>query len=334
MKAIVMTALGGPDVLQAREIPAPPLPGPSHCLVRLRAAGVNPLDCRIRRLNPYAHAFYPAVLGCDGAGVVERAGDACTRFRAGDEVYFFDGGLGGARPGTYAQYTVVHEAYLAAKPALATMGEAAALPLVLITAWEALIFRGVLEARQRVLIHGGAGGVGHIAIQLARLLRARIAATVGGAEKAALARSLGAERTIDYAAEDFVAAVRTWSDDEGADIVLDTIGGDTFLRSIDATRMYGRLVTLLATPIDTAHANRARARNLTIGYEGMAAPMASGNHRARLAQTRILEQGARLFDRGRLRVTIGESLPLERAGEAHALIEEGHTLGKIVLEID
>ena len=334
MKAMVMTALGAPEVLQEREIPMPALPDASHCLVRVRAAGVNPLDCRIRRLNMYHPDHFPAVLGCDGAGIVERAGSACTRFRPGDEVYFFNGGLGGAQLGTYAQFTTVHERYLAAKPALAAMREAAALPLVLITAWEALVLRAAIEPRQCVLIHGGAGGVGHIAIQLARFLRARVAATVSTAEKARFVESLGAERAINYTQDDFVAAARAWTGGEGVDVVLDTVGGATFLRSIEAARLYGRLITLLATPIDTPHANKARVRNLTIGYEGMAAPMASANHRARLTQTRILEQGARLFDRGKLKVTIAETLPLERAAEAHALIEEGHTQGKIVLEID
>src|SRR5262245_55996477 len=142
MKAMVMTALGGPEVLQAREVPTPTLTRPSQCLVRLRAASVNPLDCRIRRLHPYHPDRFPAVLGCDGAGVIERAGGDCKRFKPGDEVYFFNGGLGGPEGGTYAQYAAVDEAYLARKPANATMHEAAALPLVLITAWEALVFRG------------------------------------------------------------------------------------------------------------------------------------------------------------------------------------------------
>ena len=334
MKAMVMTALGAPEVLQEREIPIPALPDPSHCLVRVHASGVNPLDCRIRRLNIYHPDYFPAVLGCDGAGIVEQAGSACTRFRAGDPVYFLNGGLGGPQGGTYAQYTTVHESYLASKPALATMSEAAALPLVLITAWEALVLRAMIEPRERVLIHGGAGGVGHVAIQLARFLRARVSATIGSAEKSRFVEALGAECAIDYRSEDFVAVTRAWTEGEGADVVLDTVGGETFLRSIDALRLYGRLITLLATPVDTKHANQARARNLTIGYEGMIAPVATGNHRARLAQTRILEQGARLFDQGKLRVTVSESFPLERAAQAHALLEEGHTLGKIVLEID
>jgi NADPH2:quinone reductase len=334
MKAIVMTATGTPEVLQAREVPVPGLPDASHCLVRLAAAGVNPIDCRIRRLHMFHPNHFPAVLGFDGAGVVEKAGSACARFKAGDPVYFCNGGLGGPQGGTYAQYAVVNEAYLARKPERASMQEAAALPLVLITAWEALVFRAGIEAGQRVLVHGGAGGVGHVAVQLARHLRARVAATVGSEDKAGFVRSLGAELAIDHTRQDFVAEVKRWTEREGADVILDTVGGDTFLRSIDAVRLYGRLVTLLSTPIDLAHANKARGRNLVIGYEGMVSPAAMGNHRARLAQTRILEQGARLVDQGKLKVVLGEVLPLEHAAEAHALIEDGHTQGKIVLTLD
>jgi NADPH2:quinone reductase len=334
MKAMIMAALGSPEVLQARELAVPELPDASHCLVRVHAAGVNPLDCRIRRLNPYHPNHFPAVLGCDGAGVVERAGSACKRFKAGDEVYFFNAGLGGKEGGSYAQFTTVHADYLARKPKNASMQESAALPLVFITVWEALVNRGALEPRQRILIHGGAGGVGHIAIQLARFLRARVSTTVSSSEKARFVQSLGAEHVIDYTQEDFVAAAKAWSDGEGVDMVLDAVGGATFLRSFEAVRIFGRVITLLATPIDMAHANTARARNLIIGYEGMAAPMALGNHRARLAQTRILEQGARLFEQGKLKVHISDTLPLARAAQAHTLIEAGHTQGKIVLEID
>lgn len=333
MKAIVMTAAGKPDVLQAREIPRPDLPDESHCLVRLAAAGVNPIDCRIRRLHMFHPDHFPAVLGFDGAGVVEKAGSACTHFKAGDPVYFFNGGLGGPQGGTYAEYAVVNEAYLARKPGNITMHEAAALPLVLITAWEALVFRAQLEAGQHLLVHGGAGGVGHIAIQLARHLRAHVAATVSSEAKARFVRAFGAELAIDYTEQDFVAVTRGWTEHNGADVVFDTVGGETFLRSIDAVRLYGRLITLLATPIDLTHANKARGRNLLIGYEGMVTAAAMNHHRARLAQTRILDQGARLVEQGKLKIDVSEVFPLERAAQAHEQIETGHTQGKLVLDI-
>jgi len=331
MKAMVMVATGGPEVLQPRELPVPALTRPCDVLVRIAAAGVNPLDSRIRKLNPYHPDHLPAVLGGDGAGVVEVVGTDCRRWRPGDEVYFFNGAVGGPVAGTYAQYAVVHEDCLARKPASLSMEEAAAVPLVLITAWEALVYRAALEPGQKVLIHAGAGGVGHVAIQLARHLRTRVATTVSDERKARFVRELGAESTIMYREQDFVRTALAWTDGEGVDAVLDTVGGETFLRSISAVRIYGRLVTLLATPLDLAHANKARAKNLLIGYEGMVAPQVSGNHRARLAQTRILEQGARLIDQGKIKVVVSDTLPLEQAARAHALLDEGHTQGKIVL---
>jgi len=334
MKAIVMAATGSPDVLQLRELPTPALPDEFHCLVRLHAASVNPLDCRIRRQKPYFPSHFPAILGCDGAGVVERAGGSCTRFKAGDAVYFFNGGLGGPESGTYAQYALVHENYLARKPGNMTMREAAALPLVLITAWEALVFRGGIEPGQRVLIHAGAGGVGHVAIQLARFLRTRVATTVSGDDKSRFVGTLGAELVVDYTTQDFVAEINKWTERTGVDIGLDSVGGDTFLRSIDAVRLYGRLISLLSTPLDLAHVNRARARNLILGYVGMAAPSVMGNHRARLAQTRILEQGTRLVEQGKLKVIVSDVFTLDRAADAHAAMEAGHVQGKIVLDMD
>jgi NADPH2:quinone reductase len=333
MKAVVMVAAGGPEVLQVREIPTPAPTEPGQVLVRIAAAGVNPLDSRVRKINPYHPDHLPAVLGGDGAGVVEQVGPGCKRWHPGDEVYFFNGAVGGPVTGTYAQYAVVHEDYLARKPASLTLEEAAAVPLVLITAWEALVYRASIEAGQKVLIHAGAGGVGHVAVQLARHLRARVATTVSDDRKAKFVQTLGAETVFNYRQRDFVEAALDWTGGEGVDTVLDTVGGETFLRSIGAVRIYGRVITLLATPLDLAHANKARAKNLLIGYEGMVAPQVLGNHRARLAQTRILEQGARLIEQQKISVVVGETLPLEQAARAHALIDEGHTQGKIVLTV-
>jgi len=334
MKAVVMTAAGGPEVLKLEERPVPELPDESHLLVRVRAAGVNPIDAKVRKLNLYYPESTGAVLGCDGAGIVERAGSACMRFKPGDEVYFFNGGIGGPIQGTYAEYAVVYEDYAARMPKNLSMLQAAAVPLVLITAWEALVFRGGIESGQKVLVHAGAGGVGHVAIQLAKHLRTRVATTVSTDAKARFVQSLGAELTIDYRTKDFVEAVSAWTGEEGVDVVLDTVGGDTFLKSLDATRIYGRVITVVGTPLDMAHVNKARRRNLIIGYEGMTAPMHMGNHRARLAQSRILEQGARLIEQGKLTVHTSEVLPLADAAKAHAMIEQGHTQGKIVLVVD
>jgi NADPH:quinone reductase len=332
MQAVLMTAAGGPEVLQIASLPVPE-PGPHDVRVRLRAAGVNPLDTKIRKLNFMYPDRLPAVLGCDGAGVVDRVGTEVTRFGVGDEVYFFNGGLGAA-PGTYAQYTLVDEACAARKPAGLSMTEAAAIPLVLITAWEALVDRLSLRQGESVLIHAGAGGVGHLAVQLARHRGARIASTISGDDKAAFVEQLGAERLIDYRRADFVAEALGWTDGRGVDAVLDTVGGPAFCKAFAAARLYGRVATLLSTACELADVNRARLRNLSVHYVQMTAPSFFGDAEARRAQTRILELAAPLLADGVLRIHVSEVLPLRDAAGAHGMLEQGHTTGKVVLAID
>jgi NADPH2:quinone reductase len=332
MKAMLMTAPGGPEALQAAEIPTPK-PGPNDLLVRLRAAGINPLDTKVRKLNMFYPNGLPSVLGCDGAGTVEAVGSGVRRFKPGDDVYFFNNGLG-SDPGTYAEYTIVREDYAARKPAKLSMVEAAAVPLVLITAWEALVDRVALKAGETALIHAGAGGVGHIAVQLARHLGAHVATTVSGADKARFVESLGAERAIDYKTQDFVEQTLAWTNGKGVDVVFDTVGGPAFCQSFGAVRLYGRLATLLSTVCEMPQVNEARLRNIIVCYVQMTMPLLLGNHELRCTQTRILERGVPLFDEGKLKVEVSKVLPLKEAAAAHKLVEDGHTIGKIVLQID
>ncbi len=397
MKAILMTAAGGPDVLQLREVAKPGLPSPHHLRVKLAAAGVNPLDTKLRTKPAYYLGKLPAILGCDGAGIVEKIGSAVTRFTPGDAVYFCNGGLGGNQgdePGCYAEYTTLHEEYCAAKPANLNLQESAALPLVLITAWEALIERANLQPGQTILIHAAAGGVGHIAVQLAHHLGARIAVTVSDDKKAGLVHGLGAEKIINYRAQDFVQEALNWTgviarcaepsgmgmppprllpqsagraphlnpltegeeaialspsggkldrglasnvseaNSSGVDVVFDTVGGDTSLRSLQAARIGGKVVSLLSTPLSLADTQLARLRNLSLCYELMLTPQVMKLHDARVRQRRILEQGAQLVEAGKLGVLVSHKLPLENAVEAHCLVEQGGVIGKIVLTMD
>lgn len=333
MKAILATAAGSIDVLQLREVEKPAPSSPHHLRVRLAAAGVNPVDTKLRSKPAYHPDRLPAILGCDGAGIVEKTGSAVTRFKVGDEVYFNNGGIGD-EPGCYAEYTTLHEDYCAAKPANLTLAEAAALPLVLITAWEALFERAHLTAGQTVLIHAAAGGVGHVALQLAHHFGARIAVTVGDDKKAGLAQGLGAEKIINYREQDFVQQVLDWTDRRGADIVFDTVGGDTFLRSLDAARVGGTVVSILATALSQADVQKARLRNLSLGFELMLTPQILNLHDERVRQRRILEQGAALVEAGQLGVLVTHRLPLEQAAEAHRLIEAGGMTGKVILTMD
>jgi len=329
MKAIEMRETGGPDVLKLVDRPMPVITGPTDILVRLEAAGVNPVDTKIRRRGVFVPEGLPAVLGCDGAGVVEAAGDAVKRFKPGDAVWFCHGGLGGPA-GNYAEYALVDESVAQPRPASLDFVRAAAAPLVLITAWEALHDRAQLAEGKTVLIHAGAGGVGHVAIQLARLAGARVCTTVSGPEKAEFAHALGAEYTINYHEEDLVEAVMDWTEGKGVDIALDTVGPEIFRRTIPAMAHYGDLVTILEPGPDVDW-KEARNRNLRIGFELMLIPMLRNLPEARAHQGEILQRCGEAIDGGELRIEVAETFPLARAADAHRRIEEGHTQGKLVL---
>ena len=333
MKAVQMTKPGNPDVLQLQEIPLPALPSSHHLRVKLAAAGVNPLDTKLRAKPVYYPDKLPAILGCDGAGIVDVTGSAVTRFKRGDAVYFCNGGLGD-EPGCYAEYTTLHEDYCAAIPANLSLSESAALPLALITAWEALIDRANLQSGQTILIHAAAGGVGHIAVQIAHHLGARVAVTVSDKKKAGLVQGLSAEKIIHYREQDFVQEALDWTMGLGVDVVFDTVGGETFLRSLKATRITGKIVSLLSTPMQLADTQLARLRNLSLCYELMLTPQVMKQHEERVRQRKILEQGARLVETGKLGVLVSETLPLEEAAQAHKLIEQGGIIGKIVLTME
>ena len=332
MKAMLMTAAGGAEVLQMRDIDMPELPSPQHIRVKLAAAGINPIDTKLRK-NPTFHPDkLPCILGCDGAGIVESIGAEVTRFKVGEEVYFFNGGLGN-EIGTYAEYTVVHQDYAAFTPRHATLEESAGLPLALITAWEALLDRGNLLEGQTVLIHGAAGGVGHLAVQIAKQAGATVLATVGTRDKAAWVTSLGADRVFVYNDVDFATAVLDWTKGNGVDLVFDTVGGETFCRSFACTRVYGRIVSLLQWDCSAEDLKIARTRNLVLAFVLMLTPTLLDMHDQRVHQRRILEEGARLIEANRLKIKISHLLPLAQAAQAHTMIEEGHTTGKIVLQI-
>lgn len=330
MKAVLMTATGKPDVLINRDIPEPQIESAQQIKVKLAAAGVNPIDTKIRRNGLFYGASVPAVLGCDGAGTVIEVGHAVTRFKPGDNVWFCHGGLG-REQGNYAEYNVLDERWAASMPASLSFIDAAALPLVLITAWGALFERGGLQKDQTVLIHAGAGGVGHVAIQLAKRCGARVITTVSSGEKADFVKSLGADDVIFYGEGDLATAVGKLTEGKGADLVLDTVGPPVVKQSLPATAHFGRLVTLLG--LDGVDLNEARIRNLLIGFELMLTPMLRDLDDARLKHIEILNACADWIDRGLLKAHVSQIFPLTHAAEAHAMIEQGHTTGKLVLDV-
>jgi NADPH2:quinone reductase len=332
MRAILMTAVGGPEVLRLVELPEPEITAGHDVRVRLRAAGINPVDYKLRSGGTIGGSL-PAILGWDGAGVVESVGADVTRLRAGDEVYFCDGGFG-PTPGTYVEHKVLDERYVALKPRRLSFVEAAAAPLVTITAWEALHERARVNKDQFVLVQAGAGGVGHMSVQIARLAGARVATTVTAGAKAELASSLGAELCIDYRRDDVGRCLRAWTGTYGADVVHDTVGGKTFTACFSLVRPYGDLVSNVESAWEAEAIKLIHDRNLRVSFTWMPAPSVFGWSEHRERQRRILEQAAAYFDAGDLRIAVGETFPLEQAAEAHRALEAGVILGKAVLTFE
>jgi NADPH2:quinone reductase len=330
MKAILMTAVGEVDVLKYQDIPEPEISEATQIKIKLQAAGVNPVDTKVRHNGLFFDQPLPAVLGCDGAGIVVETGTAVSQFKVGDKVWFCNGGLG-REQGNYAQYTVLDERWVSLSPKTFSFIEAAAAPLVLIAAWGALFDRGGLQAGQTVLIHAGTGGVGHVAIQLAKLKGAKVITTVSSAQKADFVKNLGADEAIIYTQQDFVATVNELTGGKGTDLVFDTVGSAIFEKSIAATAHFGRLITLLDP--GELNLNEARMRNLLIGFELMLTPMLRDLPEARDKHINILNNCAQWADQGLLKLHVSKQLPLEEAAIAHQLIETGHTTGKIVLSI-
>lgn len=333
MKAVMLTGAGGTDMLKLMEVPDPALKSPQDVLVRLHASGLNPVDYKLRRKGGFYPNRLPLILGCDGAGVVEAIGEAVTKFKIGDEVYFFNGGMGGDEQGNYAELTVVHQDYLAAKPKSLSMVEAASVPLVWLTAWEALFDRCSLQAGETILIHGGAGGVGYIAIQIARHIGATVFTTISTPEKAEFARSMGAYHCINYKDENFVNRVLEFTGGKGVDVVFDTVGGQVFADSFPAAKVYGHVVTLDEINFSKEEVGVAKLRNLTLSYELMLTPMHFKMHEARVRQTVMLEEAARLIDTGQIKVFVKNIFRLGEIDQAHHIVESGHSIGKTVIKI-
>ncbi|VXD24642.1 Zinc-containing alcohol dehydrogenase [Planktothrix serta PCC 8927] len=333
MKAVIMTAVGEPDVLQFQEVPDPKIQSATEILVRLKAAGINPIDTKLRSRGTFYPDQMPAILGCDGAGIVEAIGSEVEKFQVGDAVYFCNGGLGGDY-GNYAELTVIDEKFATLKPQSLSFIEAAASPLVLITAWEALYDRGRLQPGQKVLIHGGAGGVGHVAIQLAKLQGAEVATTVSSAENGAFVQELGADFVINYKATDFVEKVLEWTQGEGVDLAFDTVGKEVFYQTVLAVKNYGDLVSILEPDPKLGTLKEARLRNLRMSLELMLTPMLQARINDQVDQAKILQQCARLMDEGKLKILVNQTFPLAAASVAHKVLEAGVTRGKLVLTME
>lgn len=329
MKAMVLSQLGDQVPFERAELPDRE-PGPGEVRLRVRAASVNVVDAKIRGGMDAIAPEAPIVLGCDVAGVIEAVGPGVMRFSVGDEVYGCAGGVKGAG-GAYATSLVADERLLALKPAPLSFREAAALPLVSITAWEALFDRVKVIPGERVLVHGGAGGVGHIGVQLAKAAGAEVHTTVSSQRKAEIAASLGAHRTILYRDRSVEAYVYEETGGEGYDVVFDTVGGDNIAASLEAVGLNGRVASIVS--LETApDLSALHLKNASLHVVFMLIPLLTG--RGRAAHGRILERIASLVDLGAVRPLLDESrFSLEEVGKAHERLLSGAATGKVVLEV-
>lgn len=326
MRAVLFREFGGPEVLQSAELPEPDL-RERDILVKVRASSVNPVDTKVRSRKSATREF-PIVLGYDVSGVVVRCGPRANLWQPGDEVFAAPNLF---RQGANAEYVALDERSVARKPKSVDYEHAAALPLVCLTAWEALHLRARIHPGQTVLIHAGAGGVGHVAVQLARLHGCRVLTTAGREESIAFCReAIGADEVIDYRTTDVVEYVKSITAGKGLPVVFDTVGGDVFHQSLDCLGFNGQLVTILGS--NTGDRGQALLyRNVSIHYEFMGVSTWQEIEPERPGQ--ILAGISRLVDAGLLRPHVSHRFQLERVADGHRQVETGHTVGKVAITV-
>ena len=308
MKAIVIHEYGGPEVLKYEDVPQPK-PKQDQLLIRVIAAGVNPVDGMIRSgmFDREGHRAFPVILGGDISGVVEKVGNKITKFKSGDPVFAY---ASLDNSGGYAQYALVMEREAAPKPKSLTYVEAAAVPIVALTAWQALIDTAKLKTGQTVLVHGGSGGVGSFAIQIAKAHGAKVIATASTANQELL-KQLGADVTIDYTKQNFEDIAKD------VDVVLDSIGKDTLARSYGVVKKGGIIVSLVARP-DPAELEKHNIRGEALSVD---------------PNSDELTAIGKLIDEKKINVIVSQTFPLSEARKAQEQVATGHTRGKIVLKI-
>ena len=327
MYAQVIHEFGAATIFQQEEVERPTIKA-GHILIKVAATSINPVDYKIRRNGPPIAPALPAILHGDVAGIVEEVGEGVVEFSVGDEVYACAGGVRGLG-GALADFMLADAALVAHKPRSLTMREAAALPLVTITAWEGLIDRTRIEPGQTVLVHGATGGVGHIAIQIAKNAGAIVYATGSSEEKLAIARDLGADYAINYREQSVKQYVDEYTGGKGFDVVFDTVGGKNLDASLEAVRLSGTVISISTSSMHDL--TPMHKKNLTLSVVYMLLPMLTNTGRARHGE--ILRQVATLVDAGRLRPLIDEPRwTFDDVAKAHERAESGDAIGKVVLE--
>ncbi|GGP53682.1 zinc-dependent alcohol dehydrogenase family protein [Shewanella saliphila] len=329
MKAMIIREFGAADVFESADILKPTVSA-GNVLVRLAATSVNTIDMMIREMGealPFSPKA-PAVLGMDFAGTIEAVGEGVTEFNVGDEIYGCAGGLGDL-PGTLAQYMLADAKLIARKPKNLSMREAAALPLVGITAYEGLTRAGIAEGKS-VLVHGGAGGVGHVAVQLAKHFGANVFATGAEGTQAELIEKLGA-KAINFKTETVADYVAKHTDGAGFDVILDTVGGANLTNSIEAAKLNGQIATTLSfIELDLS---MVHMKGLSLHVVFMLIPMM--HNIGREVHGNILAQLAEIVEAGALIPVVDEQrFSLEQVTDAHQYLASGKAIGKVVIDIN
>ena len=327
MEAMCIKSFGGPEVFERARIPRPE-PGPGQVLIKVAASSVNRIDLKIRSGSvPELAPAFPALLHCDVSGTVEAVGREVVHLKAGDRVFACAGGVG-AHPGALAPFMAADAALVAPAPRSLGLEQAAALPLVALTAWEAIMDKARVQPGSRVLVHGGTGGVGHIALQLAKEAGAEVHATGSSPEKIERARRLGADRGINYRETPVEEYVRDLTGDAGYDVVLDTVGGANLDKSLQAA---GLNCCVASTVTRSRHdLSLMHSKGLSLHAVCMLIPLLYGVGRKRHGE--VLQGVAQLVDSGRLAPLIhGTSFGFSRVAEAHSLVESGGHQGKVLL---
>lgn len=326
MTVIEAKGAGGPEVLVPAERPVP-VPGPGEILIKVEAAGINRPDVFQRQgLYPPPKGA-PDILGMEVAGKVVALGPGTTRFKGGDPVCALIGG------GGYAEYAVAPETATLPVPQGLSMVEAAALPETVFTVWHNIFERAALKPGEWLLVHGGASGIGTTAIPIAAALGAKVMATVGSAEKAHVCRELGATRAINYHEEDFVEAVHEMTGGNGADVILDMVGGDYVERDLKAAALEGRIVQIAFLKGSKVELDLMRLMLRRLTLTGSTLRVQSAEAKARMAKA-IEERIWPLIDEGKFSPVIDSTFPLKDAADAHRRIDDPAHIGKIVLVVE
>ena len=327
MKAMVIKSFGEAEVFEITEIPKPKLK-PDYVLIRVKASTVNPIDYKIRSGLLKSLAPETGVLGFDVAGTIEEIGDGVCKFVAGDEVFGCSGAVK-EHSGALAEYQLVDANLLAKRPANLSLEECVALPLVSITAWDALIRGANIKEGECVLVHGGTGGVGHLGIQLAKMKGAEVFSTVSSDEKAEIVKGYGAT-PINYRNLSVTQYVEEYTDQKGFDVVFDTVGGDNLMRSFEASKLEGRVTSVNTRT--TCDLSILHQKALSFHVVFMIIPILYNQDKGKAQHGKILNEIVKGVESEDITPLINKEIfPFERVAEAHTLLESGKATGKIIL---